>query len=63
MEIFISKTIEHNSEQTTKLLKIQITLIISTGKNTETKSETTFIFFDKLRTISQNEITNTFTRS
>ena len=60
MEIFISKTIEHNSEQTTKS---QITLIISTGKNNETKSETTFIFFDKLRTISQNEITNTFTRS
>ena len=40
MEICISKTIEHNSEQITKY---QITLIISTGKNNETKRETAFI--------------------
>ena len=45
MEICISKTIEHNSEQTTKY---QITLIISTGKNNKTKCETTFILLTNL---------------
>ena len=45
MEICISKTIEHNSEQITKY---QITLIISTGKNNETKRETTFILLTTL---------------
>ena len=45
MEICISKTIEHNSEQITKY---QITLIISTAKNNETKRETTFILLINL---------------
>ena len=45
MEICISKTIEHNSEQITKY---QITLIISTGKNNETKRETAFILLTNL---------------
>ena len=45
MEMYISKTIEHNSEQITKY---QITLIISTGKNNETKRETTFILLTTL---------------
>ena len=45
MEVCISKTIEHNSEQITKY---QITLIISTGKNNETKRETTFILLTTL---------------
>ena len=45
MEICISKTIEHNSEQITKY---EITLIISTGKNNETKRETTFILLTTL---------------
>ena len=45
MEIWISKTIEHNSEQITKY---QITLIIFTGKNNETKHETAFILLTNL---------------
>ena len=45
MEICISKTIEHNSEQITKY---QITLIISTAKNNEAKRETTFILLINL---------------
>ena len=44
-EICISKTIEHSSEQITKY---QIILIISTGENTETKRETTFILLTNL---------------
>ena len=45
MAICISKTIEHNSEQ---IIKYQITLVISTGKNNERKRETTFILLTKL---------------
>ena len=45
MEICISKTIGHNSEQITKY---QITLIIFTGKNNETKRETAFILLTNL---------------
>ena len=57
MEICISKTIEHNSEQITKY---QITLIISTGKNNETKRETTFIL---LTTLEQSVKTKLQTHS
>ena len=45
MEICISKTIDHNSEQITKY---QITLIISTDKNNETKRETDCILLTNL---------------
>ena len=45
MEMYISKTIEHNSEQITKY---QITLIISTGKNNEAERETTFVLLTNL---------------
>ena len=45
MEICISKIIDHNSEQITKY---QITLIISTDKNNETKRETDCILLTNL---------------
>ena len=45
IEICTFKTIEYNSEPITKY---QITLIISTGKNNETKRETTFILLTNL---------------
>ena len=45
MEICISKTIEYNSGQITKY---QISLVTSTGKNTETKRETTFTLLTNL---------------
>ena len=45
MEICISKTIEYNSRQITKY---QISLVTSTGKNNETKRETTFILLTNL---------------
>ena len=41
MEICISKTIDHNSEQ---LTKYQVTLIIFTSKNNETKREPLLFF-------------------